>query len=177
MEAVIERAMEAMRARRNREQRAARLKLRRELREGRERLKTLGAMCVDTQKSVNLYVRIRDFGKGCISCDTGAVEDAGHFYPIGSKYRVNRLRFDTRAIHGQCRKCNSYTGGGNVHGYRAGLIRRYGEAFLLELDDLKRSADQGLLEPLTKDEVRSIAAEHRKLARELGVRSNMAACA
>jgi hypothetical protein len=138
-----------------------------ETREVLERLKPLTRICADAQKDVNRYVRIRDFGKGCISCDTGAVEDAGHFYPIGSKYRVNRLRFDTRAIHGQCRQCNSFKGGGNVHGYRVGLARRYGEEFLLELDLLKRAADQGELERLTKDEARSIAAEHRKMTREL----------
>ncbi len=151
--------------------------VRREQRKERERLKSLGTVCAESQASVNLYVRVRDFGKGCISCETGKVEDAGHYFPIGSKYRVNRLRFDTRAIHGQCRACNSYKGGGNIHGYTAGLIRRYGEEFLLELDALKRDADQGLLAPLTKDEARQIAADHRKMARELGRKSNMAACA
>ena len=142
-------------------------KRRKEKREWRAKNKTLSTLCKEAQKDVNRYVRVRDQAKGCISCAGGVVEDAGRFFPIGSKYRCNRLRFDTEAIHGQCRKCNSYVGGGNLHGYIAGLESRYGRAFVDDLYELKAKADQGLLAPLTKEEVRSIAKEHRKLAREL----------
>src|SRR3990167_3519878 len=58
-------------------------KMKREKQEGRERLKTLGQLCVDAQVPVNLFVRIRDHGKGCISCPDGSVQDAGHFFPVG----------------------------------------------------------------------------------------------
>jgi hypothetical protein len=136
-------------------------------REWRAKNKTLSTLCKEAQKDINAYVRVRDQGEGCISCETGSAEDAGHFFPIGSKYRCNRIRFDTEAIHGQCRKCNSYVGGGNLHGYIAGLEARFGRAYVDDLYALKAKADQGLLAPLTKEEVREIAREHRKLAREM----------
>lgn len=150
--------------------------LKREKREGRERLKTLTNLCAEAQPDVNRYVRIRDHGKGCISCDSPTIDDAGHFFPIGSKWRVNRIRFDTRLIHGQCRQCNSYTGGGNIHGYIAGIRKRYGEEYLALMYEIKRMAEHGELPPLTKDEVREIAANHRRMARELGKAINTAAC-
>ena len=142
-------------------------KARAEKKAWRAKTKPLVTLCKEAQADVNRYVRVRDQHKGCISCETGAVEDAGHFFAIGSKYRCNRLRFDTEAIHGQCRRCNSFLGGGNLHGYIAGLTKRYGGAYVEDLYRLRDKADQGLLAPLTKDEVRSIAKEHRKLAREM----------
>jgi hypothetical protein len=126
---------------------------------------------------VNLYVRVRDFGKGCIACQAGKVQDAGHLFPIGSKYRANRLRFYTPAIHGCCVKCNRYVGGGNVIAFREGIVQRYGQAYLDELDEYKRRADRGDLAPLTKDEARQISADHRRMARELGRKSNAVVCA
>ncbi len=79
----------------------------------------------------------------------------------------NRLRFYTRQIHGQCKQCNVYTGGGNRAGYEAGIIERYGQEYLDELYAYKALADQGKLERLTKEEVREMAAEHRRMTREL----------
>lgn len=141
--------------------------VRQEKRERKEGSESLETVCAKAQKDVNAYVRARDRHKGCISCESGRVDDAGHFFPIGSKYRVNRLRFDTRAIHGQCRKCNSYVGGGNLHGYIAGLIRRYGQSYVDSLYEIKAEADQSVLDRLTKDEVKSIAKSHRVKRREL----------
>lgn len=146
-------------------------------REALNRLKTLSELCGEAQRAVNLYVRVRDFRKGCISCETGVVTDAGHLFPIGSKYRVNRIRLDPRQINGQCSKCNRFTGGGNATAHREGIVKRYGAEHLRMLDDLKRMADQGQLPPLTKDEVRSIAAEFRKRARDAGAAHAAAMCA
>lgn len=135
------------------------------LREGRERLKTLGEHCADTQRVVNTFVRVRDFGKGCISCETGAVQDAGHLFPVGRKYMRSMFRFMVKVIHGQCRQCNRMEGG-NVHGYLAGLVKRYGQAYVDECNELKRQADTGELPKLTREMCKQIAAEHRTLARE-----------
>jgi endogenous inhibitor of DNA gyrase (YacG/DUF329 family) len=150
---------------------------RRETKAALERLKTMNKICEEAQRAVNLFVRVRDFGKGCISCDTGRVEQAGHFFPIGSKFRNNRLRFDTRAIHGQCIQCNNFVGGGNVRGYEAGLIARYGQTYVDELYEIKRQAEHGELAPLTREEVAEIKARHWKEAKVLGRASNAAACA
>lgn len=145
-------------------------------REALDRLKTLSQLCAETQKSVNLYIRVRDFAKGCISCPTGKVTDAGHRFHAGTKYRTSRLRFDPRCLNGQCEDCNRYNGGRPAE-YDAGYAARYGADALAELHELKRQADRGELPPLTKDEVRQIAVDHRRMARELGRASNAAACA
>ena len=119
------------------------------------------------QKAVNAFVRLRDRFKGCISCESGRVDDAGHLFPIGSKWRCHPLRLDPRLIHGQCRKCNSYTGGGNIHGYLAGLVQRYGQAYVDECYAIKNAAERGEIPLLTRDEVTATAAEFNRKAREL----------
>lgn len=139
---------------------------RRESREERARSMPMTAVYKVAQAAVNAYVRLRDRFKGCISCDSGRVDDAGHLFPIGSKWRCHPLRLDARLIHGQCRKCNSFTGGGNVHGYLVGLKARYGQAYVDECYAIKAAAERGEVALLTRDEVRAKAAEYNRLARE-----------
>ena len=136
-------------------------------RETRRRMEPLATVCSKAQGAVNAYIRARDQHKGCISCSSPEVTDAGHFFHAGSKYRTSRLRFDHRVIHGQCSQCNRFSGGGNMQGFIEGIRHRYGEQYLADLYELKARADRGELEPLTKDEAREIAAEHRRMAREL----------
>lgn len=131
-----------------------------------DELKTLAKLCVEAQRPVNLFVRARDYGLGCISCETGRVEQAGHFFPIGSKWRCHRLRFDTRLIHGQCVQCN-HSEGGNVHGYIEGIKRRFGPEKLEEMYAIKAAAERGELVPLTREEVREIKQSHWRMGREL----------
>lgn len=81
------------------------------------------------------YVRARDEGKRCISCETilvkrgapGGDYDAGHFRAKGG---AKHLEFDERNVHGQCKYCNRRLGG-NYANQEPELIRRIGtEAFL-----------------------------------------------
>ena len=85
------------------------------------------------RKYYNAWVRARDEGKECISCDTilintgkpGGDYDAGHCRSVGS---AKHLEFDDRNVHGQCKHCNSSKGlGGNYHAYRAKLPSRIGQ--------------------------------------------------
>lgn len=130
-------------------------------------LKPLSRLCAEAQRDVNAYIRARDAHKGCISCPSDLVDDAGHFFHAGSKYRTSRLRFDHRVIHGQCAKCNRYAGGGNMHGFIDGIRQRYGAQYLADLYELKAQADRGELVRLTKEEVRQIASDNRRQKREL----------
>ena len=109
-----------------------------------EKLKTRSDYVKEAQKAVNAYVRERDNGKECISCSTrlnqtgalGGSYDAGHYRSVGS---APHLRFDTRNIHGQCKKCN-HRRSGNAADYRVKLLRKIGEARLeaLECDQIQR---------------------------------------
>jgi hypothetical protein len=82
------------------------------------------------KKALHEYIRIRDEGKPCISCDSilvrsgrlGGDYDAGHFRSVGS---AKHLEFVMENIHGQCKHCNDYLAG-NRDGYERGLIERFG---------------------------------------------------
>lgn len=100
----------------------------------REQLKTLREWKADLKKVMHLYVRLRDEGKPCISCDTiliragkpGGDYDAGHCRSVGS---AKHLEFDDRNVHGQCKHCNNTQGlAGNYHEYRNRLPARIGKA-------------------------------------------------
>lgn len=95
----------------------------------RESLKTKHDYVKEAQAAVNKYIRIRDYGKPCISCGAlpdyslyGGSVDAGHYRSRGT---APHLRFYTLNISSQCKKCNRY-GGGNYSEYRKGLIAKLG---------------------------------------------------
>lgn len=113
----------------------------------------------------HLWVRTRDEGKECISCDTiliktgkiGGDYDAGHRRSVGS---AKHLEFDERNVHGQCKYCNDRLSG-NPDGYNAKLPSRIGQEAYDAL-----MADQ---EPrnLTANDYKRIAEHYKQLLKEL----------
>lgn len=113
----------------------------------------------------HLWVRTRDDGKECISCDTilirtgkvGGDYDAGHRRSVGS---AKHLEFDERNVHGQCKYCNDHLSG-NPDGYNAKLPSRIGkEAYdALMADQIPRN--------LSADDYKQIADRYKKLIKEL----------
>lgn len=92
------------------------------------------------QKLANRYARLRDTkelgGAFCISCLTWCEFDeldGGHFIPTTSE----AIRFDERNINAQCVKCNRFMGG-NVRHYLKGMIRKYGQVVVDELESKER---------------------------------------
>jgi len=113
----------------------------------REKLKTRSEYVQEAQYEFNRYIRLRDKGKGCISCGTdcgataiGGSGDAGHFRSRGS---APHLRFDERNCHLQCKKCNRYLAG-NVANYRIGLIERIGLKAVEELESDQTPAKRSI---------------------------------
>lgn len=86
------------------------------------------------QAVFNSYIRRRDLNKGCISCTTGGVHNAGHFYHA---HLYAALRFNEVNTNGQCIHCN-LSKAGNPEGYRRGLIERYGQQKVDLLDSAAR---------------------------------------
>jgi hypothetical protein len=83
----------------------------------------------------SLYVRKRDFGKGCISC--GMLHgnngyQAGHYI---SRVHLS-TRWDERNVNAQCMPCNVWRRG-NAGEYTLGLQAKYGPDIIKELVDLK----------------------------------------
>ncbi len=93
----------------------------------RDRLKRKQDWEKDLEKVFNEFIRLRDAGDPCISCEAlpGTYRmSAGHFYPAGSEKSV---RFDEDNVHGQCWfNCNKNQHG-NLLEYRPRLINKIGE--------------------------------------------------
>ena len=90
-------------------------------------LKTASQWRVEAQSAFNAYIRWRDRGLPCISCDSMATRengywDAGHYRSRGAALN---LSFHQHNCHKQCHKCNRYLSG-NVVEYRHRLIDRIG---------------------------------------------------
>lgn len=99
------------------------------------------------QVEFNKYIRARDQGNPCISCQrsmTGQVH-AGHYRSVGAH---PELRFDPANCHAQCAQCNNWKSG-NLTEYRANLLIKIGqdeverlegpqEKGRISLDDLKK---------------------------------------
>ena len=102
--------------------------------EYRKRTEPRKSQLAKVQAAVNSYIRTRDKGKPCISCEgfkeqaglKGGSYDAGHWFGRGAH---PSLRFVLWNIHKQCVTCNQYLNG-HPHGYEAGLIKRFGREWV-----------------------------------------------
>ena len=107
----------------------------------------------------NKYIRLRDKGQVCISCQKKPLkENAGHFFNANNHWNV---RFDERNVHLQCEHCNTYLSG-NLLEYRTNLINKIGnsEFLILEAEAMKTRK-------FTKEELKEIMAIYKKSAKNL----------
>lgn len=88
--------------------------------------KSVAQLIQELQQVFNLYVRSRDKGKPCISCDDKYPSDAGHLFKKSTR---PGMRFHPMACHLQCRNCNSIDDG-NYEAFCTGLAKRYGPEYL-----------------------------------------------
>jgi len=97
------------------------------------------------KKACHDYIRARDAGKPCICCGEplGPKFDAGHYLESGNNSRV---RYDEDNIHGQRVYCNQHKGG-NLIGYRKGLIEKIG----LERVERLENTEKGPLKRTAQD--------------------------
>ncbi|ARU04737.1 hypothetical protein CCO03_08655 [Comamonas serinivorans] len=125
----------------------------------KEKALTLSQRRARAQVQVNAYVRLRDADLPCISC--GRFHEgqwhAGHYRSRGSALH---LSLDPRNIHRQCAPCNTHLHG-NAIGFRAGLIARYGQPFVEELE-----ADNTLRQ-YTAEQIDAIKDEYRVKTKQL----------
>jgi hypothetical protein len=115
----------------------------------------------------NAYIRARDYGQPCISCDrpiawgttntTGGVCDAGHWLSVGA--RVN-LRFNEDNVHAQCKHCNKELSG-NAANYRIRLVKKIG------LDRVEALECDHKLNHYSKDDLREIESIYKAKLKQL----------
>ena len=107
----------------------------------------------------NKFIRLRDKGQVCISCQKPALkENAGHFFNANNHWNV---RFNENNVHLQCEHCNTYLSG-NLLEYRTNLINKIGnsEFFILEAEARKTRK-------FTKDELKEIITEYKQKVKQL----------
>jgi hypothetical protein len=112
------------------------------------------------QQVFNKYIRLRDAGNVCISCQKKPLkENAGHFYNANNHWSV---RFDERNVHLQCEHCNTYLSG-NLIEYRKQLINKIGieQLTLLELEANKTRK-------FTIDELKQIINKYKLKIKQYG---------
>jgi len=131
-------ALEVVRERREREAKKAAAKDRVET---RAKLKRRSDFLREAQISVNKYVRMRDYGKGCISCEKSPEWSgqwhASHFRSVGA---ASSLRFNLWNIHKSCSVCNNWKSG-NISEYAPRLIEKIGKEkfeYLLSQNRIER---------------------------------------
>lgn len=89
----------------------------------KEALKTKSDYLKELQVVFNKWVRLRDEGDNCISCNKPAKkENAGHYRSVGGN---PELRFEPLNCNLQCEYCNTYLHG-NLIDYRINLINKIG---------------------------------------------------
>jgi hypothetical protein len=139
---------------------------REDLKERREKLKTRREHMAEAQAAFNAYIRERDAGLPCISCDsrpsdhdliTGSRWDAGHYRSVGA---CPELRFEPLNVHRQCVKCNRNLSGNAVE-YRIRLVKRIGADQVDWLEGPHKT------QRLTIEELQAMKALYRQKLKDL----------
>ena len=122
-------------------------------------LMTLSDYLKLTQQVFNKFIRLRDKGQVCISCQKKPLkENAGHFFNANNHYNV---RFDERNVNLQCEHCNTYLSG-NLIEYQRNLIHKIGTTDYSQLEAEARKTRK-----FTIEELKEIMAIYKKKIKEI----------
>lgn len=129
-------------------------------REWKQKNETIGQLMKRAQKVFNEYIRKRDHGKECISCDTILLKeyDAGHYFSSGGFKSVS---YNPLNVWGQCRKCNHFLSG-NLIEYQIKIQQRIGGEKLMQL-----YVEAHREKKYTRDELKSIVEKYKQKIKEL----------
>lgn len=106
----------------------------------KEKVKTLSQYEAEAKKAFQKYIRMRDDAENCISCGINDKNlwDGGHF----KKAEIySGVIFNENNCHKQCRKCNRYLNGNELM-YRQGLVKKYGEQYVNDIEKLANETRQ-----------------------------------
>jgi len=117
-------------------------------------LTTLSDYLKITQQVFNKFIRMRDEGLNCISCDLPPKKkNCGHYFSQGG---YSAVRFDEDNCHLQCEHCNTFLSG-NLLNYQIGIEKRIGGERLMKLQ-----AKAHDVKKWTKDELKEIIEIYKK---------------
>lgn len=126
--------------------------------------KKLNADFENTKTQTHEYVRLRDEGKNCSSCDVlwNKEFQACHFYKAETN---SSIRFDLDNIHGGCKRCNLFLDG-NFEGYSLRLPKVLGKERFAALT-ARFELGKKFTKQWTRTELKEIRQNVSKLKREL----------
>ena len=139
---------------------------RKEIKARKEALKSRSEHMREAQTLFNEFIRLRDAGQPCISCDslpndhdliTGSRWDAGHYRSVGA---CPELRFEPLNVHRQCVKCNRNLSGNAVE-YRIRLVQRIGADRVTWLEGPHQA------QRYTIEDLKAVKAEYRVKIKDL----------
>lgn len=143
----------------------------RELQARRQALKPRSKLLAEAQTAFNAFIRLRDEGLPCISCDAidppmrpGGAWDCGHYLTRGAH---PELRFNEDNAHRQCKSCNG--GAGNWSGKSKTVQQDYRERLIERIGIERVEALEGPQEPAkwSREELVAIKREYQRKSREL----------
>lgn len=116
----------------------------------------------EARRPFQKWIRWRDRERPCISCGATKAKqwDGGHLYKAEI---YSGLIFDENNCHRQCSQCNDYNSG-NELAYREGLIKRYGEDYVKELEAKK---DRLRNYKYSKEQLVEIKTEYQNRLKEI----------
>lgn len=124
----------------------------------KEDLLTLQDYLKLAQQVFNKYIRLRDAGLVCISCQKPPKkQNCGHYFSQGGHSNV---RFDEMNCHLQCEHCNSFLSG-NLIEYGNNLVKKIGEH---EFELLRNRAYD--VKKWSKDELKKLINEYKLKIKE-----------
>jgi len=126
----------------------------------KEDLKTLQDWLKETQTIFNKYVRLRDSGLTCVSCDKpiNGVKHASHYLSSGGHSAV---RFHEDNVWVSCYKCNVMLSGNQIE-YRKRLIKKIG---VERVEWLEENGNQ--VKKWTIEELKELIKEYKTKVRQL----------
>lgn len=132
---------------------------RREIKVGKEKLKSRAEHLREAQIAFNEWVRLRDVDRPCVSCGRHheGQYHAGHYRSVGAN---PELRFEPDNVWKQCAPCNTHLSG-NLISYRTSLLQVIG------VDRVEWLEGPHQPRKYTVEEIKAIKAEYRAKAREL----------
>jgi len=122
-------------------------------------LETVQELIKATQIIFNKYIRLRDKGQVCISCQKKPLkENCGHFFNANNHWNV---RFSELNCHLQCEHCNTYLSG-NLIEYQRNLINKIGIENYNELEAKAKKTRK-----FTKDELKELMQIYKKKIKDI----------
>ena len=130
-----------------------------DLKQRRQAAKTLGQLHKEAQPFFNKYIRLRDQGQPCISCQRHhqGQYHAGHYRSVGGS---PELRYNESNCHLQCSVCNNHLSG-NAIDYRINLINKIGIKAVELLEGPNDPAKY------TREDIQGIKAKYRLMTKQL----------